>query len=321
MLGEQSPVRTQSVYHALGQLMEKNRPDTIVLTFPEGPYLCVGYHQAIDDILDQEACNRRGLPVIRRLIGGGTTYLDSNQLFYQFIFHKSRVPAVPSNMYSYLLEVPYQTLLKSNFNAQLFNDHEINISGKRIAGIGGGWIEESAVVVGNFLFDFDYDAIINVWYSPWPSFRTLAAKSLRDNLTSLWAHQSNCTMDEITEAFIQSIGPALNRDYTIGRLDDDELERALQLDSELVAEHHLRKFTSDPSKAHPPLKISAGTFIHGETHTVNGNAWRGSFVVQQHIIEQSIIEKYAHEQWSRVNHDLTGIPLSDWPSKVEHIHA
>ena len=40
---------------------------------------------------------------------------------------------------------------------------ELEVAGRRIAGVGGGRIGEAAVVVGNLLLDFDYQTMAQVW--------------------------------------------------------------------------------------------------------------------------------------------------------------
>ena len=103
---------------------------------------------------------------MRRQLGGGVTYLDSQQLFYQCIFHRSRSPAIPAQVYKARLEAPIKTLQKLGLDAELLYVNEIEISGKRIAGIGGGLIGEASVVVGNILNDFNYQAMTEIINAP-----------------------------------------------------------------------------------------------------------------------------------------------------------
>src|SRR5579871_2404656 len=91
-LGAISWLRTQAVYHALAELMTEETPDTLILARTEEPYVCVGYHQSLNAVLDEAACRFAGLPIVRRRVGGGTTYLDKNQPFYQCIFHHKHLP-------------------------------------------------------------------------------------------------------------------------------------------------------------------------------------------------------------------------------------
>ena len=51
--------QTQAVYHAVAGLMNESAPDTIILTSPRTPYLCLGYHDVYDAVLDRAAVARR----------------------------------------------------------------------------------------------------------------------------------------------------------------------------------------------------------------------------------------------------------------------
>src|SRR3990172_3120821 len=163
VLGTTHWLRTQAVYHALAETMTVDSPDTIIFAQPLQPYLCIGYHQELDSVLDRQACARMSLPIARRRVGGGATLLDVNQLFYQCVFHHTRVPPMVNDLYAKMLAAPVAALRGLGLNAELQGENEIEVDGKRIAGIGGGGIGDSAVVVGNVLFDFDYNAMTRAW--------------------------------------------------------------------------------------------------------------------------------------------------------------
>ena len=74
-LGAVPWIRTQAIYHAIAKTMTEDTRDTVILTRPQDPYLCVGYHQSLYAVLDHSVCRELGLPVCRRRVGGGTTYL------------------------------------------------------------------------------------------------------------------------------------------------------------------------------------------------------------------------------------------------------
>lgn len=177
--------QTQAVYHAVAEAMTADSPDTIILCHPASPYLCLGYHQSFDAVLDRADCERRHLPVLRRQVGGGATYLDSNQIFYQCIFHRSHVSPIFSSIFAQMLQAPVAVLRRLGLNAELRAINEIEIDGKRIAGTGGGQIGEACVVVGNLLLDFDYETMARVLKIPWEFPRLLILAALRDNITTL----------------------------------------------------------------------------------------------------------------------------------------
>ncbi len=184
-LGEVSPLRSQALYHGLAESMDESAPDSIVLCRPAAPYFCVGYHQAPGAELDLAWCRENGYPVIQRRIGGGTVFLDSNQLFYQRVFHRSRAPFDVAAIYRRFLVPAVETLRALGLGATLEGVNEIEVAGRRIAGTGGGQIGEAMVVTGNILFDFDYDVMSRAWKVPSEAFRRRASDGLRRHVTTL----------------------------------------------------------------------------------------------------------------------------------------
>jgi lipoate---protein ligase len=91
-LGLAPPIRSQTIYHAVGYAMGPQDPDTILLVSPDRPYVSIGRHQDADREVDLDYCAQQGLPVIRREVGGGAVYLDRDQLFTQWVFHADRLP-------------------------------------------------------------------------------------------------------------------------------------------------------------------------------------------------------------------------------------
>ena len=69
--GRVSGLRSQSIYHGLGYALNDNSPNTIILSIPENPYMCVGYFQNPKNELDLKYCKENNLPIVRRQTGGG----------------------------------------------------------------------------------------------------------------------------------------------------------------------------------------------------------------------------------------------------------
>src|SRR5512136_2678247 len=93
-LGLVPPIRSQTIYHAVAYAMDdaSRSPDTIILVAPTDPYVCIGFHQELLKEVDVEYCRAHGLPIVRREVGGGAVYLDRNQVFAQWIFHRDALP-------------------------------------------------------------------------------------------------------------------------------------------------------------------------------------------------------------------------------------
>ena len=76
--------QSQLVYHALPRLGMEG----LILLSPASPYVCIGYHQDVNQEVDLDYCQENGIPVFRREVGGGAVYLDGRQLFYQLVVNR-----------------------------------------------------------------------------------------------------------------------------------------------------------------------------------------------------------------------------------------
>ena len=268
-LGKVESWKTQAVYHALAEEMTEDSQDTIVICQPDRPYLCLGYFQPYDSVFNRKEVERLKLAVYRRRIGGGATYLDQNQLFYQFIFHHSHVPVALEKAYKTLLTAPVETLRSFGLDCRLRALNEIEVNGKRIAGIGGGRIGDAAVVVGNYLFDFNFDTMSAVWKSPWSGFKELAKEAVKERVYTLKQCAPNLKIKEVSSRLIDTLQKQFNRPIVEGELTREETEAAHIEFKELSSNEILNDVGTTALQKQKPLKISADVFIHSNKIIVN----------------------------------------------------
>ena len=316
-LGLSDPGRSQAVYHALAEGMTAHSPDTVILTQPDSPYLCVGYHQPLDTVLNRAECARLGLPILRRRVGGGATYLDSNQLFYQFVFHHSRVPANFKACYELTLATPVATLRRLGLAGELRDVNEVEVGGRRIAGIGGGRIGEANVVVGNFLIDFDYDAMAAVWQVPWPSFRSLARQALEQCVTTFRRELGAVSPGEVNSIFAELLPTVLERPVEPGELTDEEEQRAGEVAARLGSRAYLDLHAESHRGPMRSLKVSSRGHIHADTRTLPTCQLQASLYVHDGVISTAVLESHPPQDWKGTERRLQGLPLADWASVLE----
>ena len=285
--------QTQAVYHTVAELMTEDTPDTIIISQPSDTYVCLGYHQSLDETFNQNVCDEKEIPILRRKVGGGGTYLDSNQLFYQCVFHKSRVPANSDKVYEQML-TPVVKTLKHFFDvkAELMGSHEVEMNGKRVAGIGGGQMGEASIVVGNILFDFDYDTMASVWNAPNECFRALAKDAMKDHIITLDDIGSMVKMDKLANQLIEEYESHLGRKLNPGGMTIDEIERAGQVGAVLRSESFLNSMDDGNGLSkRKPLKIARNVFIHYDEIDIDGEKVMGSFRVEDGKIHSAKLDK------------------------------
>lgn len=186
-LGLAEPLVAQAFYEAVAEALHRGLTgNTLILVQPASPYVCLGYHQDLEGEIDLDYCQKRGLPVIRRSQGGGATYLDSNQVFYQIVARESQV--VPRNieeMFRRLLMVTVETYRRLGVDASFKPINDVVVEDRKISGNGAGLHESVSILVGNIILDLDYEAMASVLRVPDEKFRDKMAKSMRDWVTSL----------------------------------------------------------------------------------------------------------------------------------------
>lgn len=315
-LGLVSPAHSQAVYHAVAQRMTKDTPDTVLLLRPREPYLCLGWHDVMAAVLDTGACAHEGLPILRRRVGGGTTYLDAAQPFYQFVFHHSRVPALARDLYTRLLAVPVMALRQLGCTAVLRDANEIEVNGRRIAGVGGGRIGEAAVVVGNVLCDFDYNVLPRVWNAPWPRFREWAAQALRERVATLRRLGMPGDPVAVTAAIKECLAPVLKRPVYESCLTSEESALASRLERQLDSPGFLALHTERGTAPMRRLKISAGVFIHGETVVLGTARARVTLREREGWIENADVEEQEGLTLRWAAEALVGVPVAGWRERL-----
>jgi lipoate-protein ligase A len=312
-------IRTQALYHALAELMTEESPDTIILARPSEPYVCVGYHQPLNAVIDLAACRAAGLPVVRRRVGGGATYLDNNQQFYQCLFHHKRLPYRVDEVYARLLGAPVAVLRKLGLNAALRDGNEIEVDGQRIAGVGGGRIGEAVVVVGNILLDFDYDSMARAWRVPSEDFRRLACEAMQHRITTLGSLlPHSVSAGEIQARLASEYVLALDRPVVPGFLTEEEEAKAAEMEEQLVSDEWLQLHSEEGDEPMQALKISLDAFVHAGEVQMSGMVIGGTFFARNEVIEQAILTgDLPEEKIHLLECRLVGVPLKHWREAIE----
>lgn len=198
---------TQSLYHALAYL---GRPGLNII-WPQQPYVCIGRFQDVEAEVDVEACRQRGLPVVRREVGGGAVFLDGRQVFYQLVLPLDWLP--DSYSYRWLfrlgLDAVVLALKRLGVDAYIRGANDVAVGQRKISGNGAGEVGRAAVVVGNILSGFDYETMAAVLRVPDEKFRDKAYRSMKDNLVTLSELELPIADEQVAGALAEAFGDVL----------------------------------------------------------------------------------------------------------------
>jgi len=217
-MGHPEPLIAQTFYEAVAEAVEKDSSqNTLIMLQPGAPYACVGYHQDLEKEIDLDYCKSHGLPIIRRSQGGGATYLDGGQIFYQIVAKNTAAyPRSVDAMFQRLLAVTVETYRRLGVPAEFKPLNDVVANGKKISGNGASMNGSTSIMVGNIILDMNYEMMARVLRVPDEKFRDKMAKSMRDWVSSLKRELPNPPDDEevkrvYTKAFQEVLGVNLTR--------------------------------------------------------------------------------------------------------------
>lgn len=269
-LGMLPDQQSMLVFHALARMGQ----EALVIVSPEDPLASVGYFQDAEREVDLHYCNETNLPVMRREVGGGATYLDGNQIFYQVIMKRSNphAPRKIADIYEWFSEAPVATYGRFGIQTQFRPINDIvTPDGRKIAGEGGGDIGDCLVFVGGVLMDFDYERMAKVLKVPDEKFRDKVFKTMEENLTTMRRELGDPPprseiVRVLAEEFEKLLGPLEPASMT-PELGEKirEVDRVMNTDEFLLMKRH-----------HTPtsVKIREGVELHYGMHKARGGLIR-----------------------------------------------
>ena len=312
-LGSVPWLDSQLIYHALPRL----NMEGLVLLAPAEPYVCIGYHQDALLEVDLDYCREHDIPVFRREVGGGATFLDGRQLFFQLVIHKDNplIPATKEECYRRFLEPVAQTYRDLGVQARYRPVNDIiTAEGRKISGSGAAEIGEFFVMVGNLIQNFDYETMVRVLRVPDEKFRDKVHKSLYENLSTLRREvEREPSWQEMIDALVR------NFDAVIGPLTPATLPPKVKDQvAELIATHTTEEWLLKPGKRFQEkrqVKIATGVEIVQRAHKAPGGLIRATAEVRNGVLESVGFSGdfflYPEDKVAELEEHLTGVRLAD----------
>jgi lipoate-protein ligase A len=234
------PVRSQTIYHALAYALDADSPDTIILVGPTDPYVCIGFHQELEKEVDVEYCRAHGLPIVRREAGGGAVYLDKNQVFAQWIFHRAALPAGLEERFALYVKPLVEAYHALGIPATYRPINDIHVRGKKIGGTGAAQMGKAEVVVGSLMFDFNFDLMARVLKVSSEKMRDKIFQSLNEYMTTMTRELGHTPdRDAVARVYLERAEATLGRKIVPGTPTAKELQLAEQLDHQFATDEWL----------------------------------------------------------------------------------
>jgi len=248
---------TQLLYHALGRL----GVEALVLTETIEPYVCVGFSQGIPVEVDSEYCRANDIGVFRREIGGGTVFIDKDQLLIQLVLKRDRddVPAGQANFFRKFLGPVQGAYKEIGIEAEFRPINDLLVKGKKVSGTGGGEVGSCNVLATNMLLDFDFEKMGRVLRCPSEEFRMAVRRMMEENLTTVKKETGAIPPLARLKKVVRARFEAL-----LGPFDGSELPYQVEAEMERIrVELFHRRWVSDKGarKKWREVKIREGCYV------------------------------------------------------------
>ncbi len=254
--GRVSPLRSQTLWHAVAHGVSVGEPPTLSFCQPDAPYVSIGFHRQLQE-LDLDFCRAAGLPVYRRMVGGGPVYLDDGQHFFQISVPAAVLPAARPAALRHLLAPAVDAYQAVGIDARLDADGEIAVGDAKICGHAAGQIEDAVVVVGNLITTFDHDRAAGILAAPHAEARAELLALMRR-----YVHATPADPAAFRSALAASYAGALGLDARSGAPTADEWMVVDELDRRFEDEDWL----DGPIRPAQPgwrAKVRAGVWVFG----------------------------------------------------------
>jgi lipoate-protein ligase A len=310
-LGKLPGQQSMLIFHALARM----GIEALVIVSPKTPLASIGYFQDAQQEVDLQYCEESKIPFMRREVGGGATYLDENQIFYQLIWRKDnpKFPKAIHEIYPWFSEAPVETYRTFGIETEFRSVNDIiTKGGRKIAGEGGGNIGDCMVFVGGILLDFDYQAMSRILKVPDEKFRDKVYKTIEENLTTMKKELETIpSREEVVKVLREKFKKMVGR-LEPASLNSEILQKMKEIESWMASEEFLFKKTPKIPKG---VKIREGVELFYGLHKARGGLIRTAEEVSEGRIEDITISGdftfYPKEQLTGLEDSLQKAPLKE----------
>ncbi len=273
---------SQLIYHALAALGR----EALSLVSPATPYVCIGFHQDVEQEVDLDFCKANHIPVFRRDLGGGAVYLDGDQLFFHLILHRDNpvVPMGKETFYRKFLQPVINVYRRIGIPAQYRPINDVIAGTRKISGTGVGEIGNCIVFVGNLIVDFNYEMMSRVLKVPDEKFRDKVHKTLMENLSTIQRELGEKKAKAWNEADLNAL-MAEEFESLLGPMQPSEKAEALQamieeLGVRMMSDAWLYQKGRRVSSGRD-IKIRSGIKVVQKIHKAPGGLIRADFELRE----------------------------------------
>ena len=224
-LGVLSPETYVATDRALLECREQGlAPDTLLFLEFARPGALVGFHQSISQEIQVAYCRGHGIPVQRRVTGGGALYVDDGVFGWELYLDRAALGRADlGDVAKLLCTLAAEGLRELGVPACYRPRNDIEVDGRKICGTGGVYDGDALLYHGSLLLDFDVERMLDVLRIPAQKWRDKAIVAARERVTSLRSLLgTRPTTKAVSDALARAFSRGLHTDFAPGVLSQAE---------------------------------------------------------------------------------------------------
>lgn len=213
-------------------------PETILFWRVKSPVVYLGYHQCVEDEIDEDYCNDHNISIIRRILGGGCGFCDDGQILFSVIGKDAGIiPADIQEAYKKVLGGVVNALLEIGAPGEIEPvRNAVYTKGRKISGNAQGRLDGAVLINGSLLLDFDFGLMDKVLKNPTKNLYPVdCAREGMITLKDLGVMDIEFVKKKLREGFESTLGIAAEE----GVLTRDEIQMA----GRLLEKYHDHEWT------------------------------------------------------------------------------
>lgn len=195
-----SPYALHAYYEGLAESLAPDDPPWLIMARSDRGHIALGASQYADAELNLAYCRMRRIPVVQRTLGGGTVWLDRQQLCLFFIFPFASAPRAHAALFDQCLGMLSEAYAHVGLTVQRRGGQDLWHEGRKLLGSGAATLGRSMVLGASVLEHFDAGQFAACIHSPSTGFSDWLDDALASGMTDLAALETAPQTDAFVAA-------------------------------------------------------------------------------------------------------------------------